>query len=348
MRPDQMRFAAVTFVVLAAGLVVIAAQASRPEAAMRSAATALVAALDDGQRAKIQVPFDSDERMNWNFVPMARKGLPLKEMTEPQRTAAFALLKTGLSASGYTKAEAIRSLENVLRAMSGSATRDPELYYFTLFGNPDGPSWGWRYEGHHLSQNWTIASGKAVATTPAFFGANPAEVQDGPMKGTRALAAEDDLARAFLASLTDAQRRDAVVAEKAPPDIVTSNARKAAILDNLGLSASTLSTKQQTMLMSLIEEHAASQPRALADERLAKVRAAGWANVRFAWMGSTVKGPGNGNYYRIQGPTFLIEYDNTQNQANHQHIVWRDFTGDFGADLLGQHYAHDSHHVRAK
>ena len=343
MRPDQIRLVVLTSVVLMAGLVVIAAQTTRPEAAMRTAAKALMAALTDEQRAKIRIAFDSEERMNWQFVPIARKGLPLKEMTEPQRKVAFELLKTGLSASGYTKAETIRNLENVLRAQSGSATRDPELYFFSIFGDPDGASWGWRYEGHHLSQNWTIAGGKASATTPAFFGANPAEVMDGPMKGTRALAAEDELARAFLAALTDEQRKTAVVSEKAPTDIVTGNSRRANALDAVGIVVGTLTSKQQEMLMRLIEEHAAAQPAALAEQRLAKVRADGWANVRFAWMGSTVKGPGNGNYYRIQGKSFLIEYDNTQNQANHQHIVWRDFAGDFGVDVLAEHYARVPH-----
>jgi hypothetical protein len=340
-----MRLVALTSVVLIGGLVVIAAQTSRPEAAMRTAAKALMAALTDEQRAKIQIPFDAEERMNWQFVPIARKGLPLKEMTEPQRKVAFDLLKTGLSASGYTKAETIRSLENVLRAQSGSATRDPELYFFSIFGDPDGASWGWRYEGHHLSQNWTIAGGKASATTPAFFGANPAEVKDGPMKGTRALGAEDDLARAFMAALTDEQRKTAIVSEKAPSDIVTGNSRKANVLDPVGIVAGTLTGQQQGLLMKLIEEHAAAQPAALAEQRLAKVRADGLANVRFAWMGSTVKGPGNGNYYRIQGKSFLIEYDNVQNQANHQHIVWRDFAGDFGVDVLADHYARVPHNA---
>jgi hypothetical protein len=343
MRPDLTRLAVLTSVVLAGGLVVIAAQANRPEAAMQTAAKALIAALNDEQKTALRMPFDAEERMNWQFVPIARKGLPLKQMNEQQRKVAFELLKTGLSASGYTKAETIRSLENVLRAQSGSATRDPELYFFSIFGDPDGASWGWRYEGHHLSQNWTITGGKASATTPAFFGANPAEVMDGPMKGTRALAAEDDLARAFLAALTDEQRKAVVVSEKAPTDIVTGNSRKTAALDPVGIVVSTLSSKQQEMLLRLIEEHAKSQPQALAEQRLAKVKAEGWSNVRFAWMGSTVKGPGNGNYYRIQGKTFLIEYDNTQNQANHQHIVWRDFAGDFGMDLLAEHYAQVPH-----
>jgi hypothetical protein len=333
-------------ILLVGSAAVMLAQPDRPEAAMLKAAKALIAALDETQAAKIRWPFDSDERFNWYFVPRERKGLPLKEMNEQQRAAAFALLRAGLGASGYTKAETIRSLENVLRAIEGRAIRDPELYYVTIFGEPsDTGSWGWRYEGHHISQHWTVVKGKAIATTPAFFGANPAEVRDGPMKGTRALAAEEDLARALLASLTDEQRRRAIVAEKAPNDILTSNSRKAAILENTGIPADALTGEQRAILIKLLEEYASTQPPALAEQRLSKVRAAGPASIRFAWMGSTTKAPGNGNYYRIQGPTFLIEYDNTQNEANHQHTVWRDFDGDFGVDLLADHYAHDPHHA---
>jgi hypothetical protein len=317
---------------------VVDAFQTRPDAAMAAAAKALVASLGDTPaRAKIMFAFDDEERFNWHFIPRARKGLPLKEMTEPQRAAAMALLKTGLSASGYSRAEAIRSLEDVLFAQSKSPTRDRENYFFTIFGTPGGDRWGWRYEGHHLAQNWTIVSGKAVATSPAFFGANPAEVMDGPQKGTRALKGEADLGWALLGVLTDEQRKMAVVSATAPPDIVTLNSRKAAIQDNSGVSFTGLNQKQQVMLMALIEEHANAQVPALAAARMAKVKA-NTASIRFAWMGATTLAPGAAHYYRIQGASFLIEYDNTQNRANHQHIVWRDFTGDFGDDLLAAHY----------
>jgi hypothetical protein len=217
------------------------------------------------------------------------------------------------------------------------------LYFFSIFGEPGSPAWGWRYEGHHISQNWTIVDGKAVATTPAFLGANPATVQDGPAKGTRALGEEEDLAWALLQSLTDAQRHQAVIAPLAPNDILTSNTRKASILENSGLAADTMTAVQQAALMRLIEEHASVQAPALAAGRLAKVRGDGFSSIRFAWMGSAVRGPGNGHYYRIQGKSFLIEYDNVQNRANHHHIVWRDFDGDFGLDLLAAHYAQYPH-----
>jgi hypothetical protein len=340
-----MRVVAAIVLVVVAGLAVIVAQQTRPEAAMRDAAQKLLAALDDGQRGKIQFAFDSEERFNWHFIPRERKGLSFKDMTEPQRQVALGLLKAGLSASGYTRSETIRSLENVLRAQSGSATRDPELYFFSIFGKPGDRSWGWRYEGHHQAQNWTFINGRA-ATTPAFLGANPANVQDGPMKGTRALPAEEDLAFALLSSLTDGQRKTAIIAEAAPNDILTSNTRKAAVLDPVGIAGSALNAKQQAILMRLIEEYATVQTPGLAEERMAKVKAGGLANVRFAWMGKTEQALGAGRYYRIQGPSFLIEYDNVQNNANHQHTVWRDFNGDFGVDVLAQHYATDPHHAR--
>jgi hypothetical protein len=170
-------------------------------------------------------------------------------------------------------------------------------------------------------------------------------VLDGPKKGTRVLAAEGDLAFELLASLSDEQRRQAIISDQAPNDILTSNTRKAAIQDNAGLAAGAMTDKQRAMLQRLTEEHASAQAPALAAERLARARAEDQADVRFAWMGATQPGPGNGHYYRIQGKTFLIEYDNVQNNANHQHIVWRDFNGDFGSDLLGDHLASDPEHA---
>jgi hypothetical protein len=336
--------ALLALIVVAAAVVFAFAEQIVPEQAMATAARAFLATLDEAQRAKAVFPFASEERFNWHFIPRERKGLPLKEMNERQRAAAVALLRTGLSEKGFTKAEAIRSLEHVLRAIEGSAMRDAELYFVTIFGDPASGTWAWRYEGHHLSQNWTIVNGKAVATTPAFMGANPAEVREGAaanVKAGMALEAEATLAWSLLRSLSAEQRASAVVSTTAPRDILTSNVRKAAMLDQNGLTASALTPPQQGTLMSLIEEHAATQAPALAALRLAKVRADGLANIRFAWLGATE--PGAGHYYRIQGPSFLIEYDNVQNRANHQHIVWRDFNGDFGPDLIAAHYAGVSH-----
>jgi hypothetical protein len=330
---------------LAGGLVVIArtATAPQPPPAMVTAARAFLDSLSPELKQKAQFALDADERMNWFYTPVARKGLPLREMNETQRAAAMNLLRAGLSEKGYSKAETIRALEDVLVELGGNPkVRDKGLYYFTIFGEP-GPksTWGWRYEGHHLSQNWTIVNGNAMATTPHFFGANPAEVRQGSRKGTRAIAVEEDLAFELLRSLDATQQKAAILDPKAPNDILTTNTREAAIQEDRGVPYAQMNAAQKALLMKLIEANTDAQPEAVARERLANLRAAGLDTIKFAWMGATEKG--QGHYYRVQGPTFLIEFDNTQNDANHIHLVWRDFKGDWGRDLLAEHYKTSQH-----
>jgi hypothetical protein len=324
------------------------AGAAQTATSMLDATRAFLATLDSAQKAKAVLPFNSEERFRWFYTPVSRKGLPLKEMNTSQQRAALLLLHAGLSEKGYTKAETIRKLEDVLREIEQGKgpTRDPDLYFFTFFGEPDAKSaWGWRYEGHHCSQNWTIVNGQSIGSSPQFFGANPAEVREGPMKGTRVLAAEEDLGRSLVKSLTPAQRTEAVINTAAPDDILTSNQRKAAIHEDKGVAYSKLSKDQQGMLMALIEEYLSAQPRAQAIQRLDKIKQAGFDQIKFAWMGGLEKG--ERHYYRVQGSTFLIEYDNTQNSANHIHCVWRDFNGDWGEDLLAEHYRNSPHHQHA-
>ena len=324
------------------------AGAAQTATSMLDATRAFLATLDSAQKAKAVLPFNSEERFRWFYTPVSRKGLPLKEMNTSQQRAALLLLHAGLSEKGYTKAETIRKLEDVLREIEQGKgpTRDPDLYFFTFFGEPDAKSaWGWRYEGHHRSQNWTIVNGQSIGSSPQFFGANPAEVREGPMKGTRVLAAEEDLGRSLVKSLTPAQRTEAVINTAAPDDILTSNQRKAAIHEDKGVAYSKLSKDQQGMLMALIEEYLSAQPRAQAIQRLDKIKQAGFDQIKFAWMGGLEKG--ERHYYRVQGSTFLIEYDNTQNSANHIHCVWRDFNGDWGEDLLAEHYRNSPHHQHA-
>jgi hypothetical protein len=313
-----------------------------PPPAMTAAARAFLDSLTPGQKSVAQFPFNSDERFVWFYTPVPRRGLTLKAMTEPQRKLAMALLRSGLSAKGFAKAETIRSLEDVLVELGGNPQqRDRELYYFSIFGDP-GPkaTWGWRYEGHHLSQNWTVINGTAMATTPQFFGANPAEVRQGSRNGVRALAAEEDLAFELLRSLDASQRQIAIVDPKSPNDILTTNTREAAVQQDRGLASSAMTAPQRATLLKLIEEHAGAQTDPIARDRLARATDS-LANVTFAWMGGTEKG--QGHYYRLQGPSFLIEFDNTQNNANHIHQVWRDFRGDWGRDLLAEHYKSAPH-----
>jgi hypothetical protein len=325
-----------------------AANAQAPAAEMAAAANAWLATLDASQRALAKQPFASEERFNWFFVPRQRVGLPLKKMTPDQQRGAQALLEAGLSEKGYSKAETVRMLEPVLAAIEKNPVRrDPELYYVTIFGDPSPTgTWGWRYEGHHISLHWTLVGGLSLATTPQFLGSNPAEVREGPQKGVRALAAEEDLGRALVGALTDAQRDQAVLSPRAPADILTSNTRKAAILDNRGLAYSAMTSEQRGLLLALIEEYARVQRPAVAAARVEKVRQAGLDRVTFAWMGGLRRG--DPHYYRVQGPTFLIEYDCIQDGANHIHSVWRDLEGDFGADLLVEHHRNSPHHGNAR
>jgi hypothetical protein len=335
----------------AAGVTVYAQQAA-PQTAMSAAAKSFLATLEPAQKQKATFDFKSDERTNWFFTPVPRKGLPLKEMTASQRTAALGLLRTGLSDGGFQTAATIRELEKVLKEveMGKGPVRDPEQYFFSIFGEPsDSGTWGWRYEGHHCAQNWTVVNGKAVASSPQFFGSNPAEVRvevpGAPPKGTRALAQEEDAARALLNSLTEEQKKQAVINATAPSDIITSNKRQAEIQADTGLAFSQLTEEQKQLFRRLLQVYTSKQPQALARQRMQKIRQAGMDNVKFAWMGSLEKN--QGHYYRVQGSTFLIEYDNTQNNANHIHAVWRDFKGDFGMDLLAMHYHAHPHKIAA-
>ena len=305
---------------------------------MAETAKRFLASLTSDQTGKAVIPFDSDERMNWHYIPKERKGLPLKDMTPPQKHLASALLTSGLSQQGYIKATTIMSLEDVLRILEkdNGVRRNPEGYFFSIFGEPsETGTWGYRVEGHHLSLNFTLKGGKVVGS-PNFLGANPAEVREGPRKGLRVLHAEEDLGRALLASLTPEQKKTAIVAKDAYKDIITEASRTASLKGQpSGLQASKLNANQRTLLQNILAEYANNLSQDMAQQRLDRIKKAG-TNLYFAWAGGENKG--DPHYYRVQGPDFLVEYDNTQNNANHIHSVWRDMTGDFGADLLGEHY----------
>ena len=335
-------------ILLAGAVPAHAAAAFAQENKMLTAASHFIGTLTEEQKAKALLPFASEERFNWYYIPKERAGLTFKAMTEPQREAALALLKTGLSVKGYQKAATIRQLENVLRELEAGKgpVRDPEMYYITVFGTPAAKGiWGWRYEGHHTSLHWTFIDGKVIASTPQFMGSNPAEVRTaGPMKGTRVLGTEEDLGRALLKSLNAEQRKEALLSDKAPADVLTNNQRQAAIQEDKGVAFHSLNSEQQGMLMAVIREVADAQSPDLAKARLSRLTKAGLESIKFAWMGGPERG--DPHYYRIQGKTFLIEYDNTQNEANHVHLVWRDFNGDFGRDLLEEHYKNSPHHAK--
>jgi len=319
-------------------LLAVAYERTTTESLMTASARAYLNALTAELRARAIFPMNADERMNWHFVPLERKGVALREMTSAQKHLAEALLSAGLSQQGIIKAHTIMSLDQILKEMEHGTgpERDPEKYYVSIFGEAaDHGTWGYRFEGHHISLNFTVVEGK-IASSPNFFGANPAEVRQGSRAGLRALAREEDLGREFVKSLDDAQRNTAIVDKTAPKDILTFDSRKAALNGQpSGLPFSRLNAKQKQILTDLVSEYANNLAPELASARMEQFRKSE-GNLFFAWAGGIERG--QPHYYRVQTRIFLIEYDDTQNDANHIHTVWRDFDGDFGLDLLAQHY----------
>ena len=317
-----------------------ALSAQRASAKMVSAANQFLGALTPEQRQQATFAVDNAERLRWNFIPdeaFPRNGLPIKAMTEPQRKLAHELMKTGLSDRGYLTYTQIMQLEDVLKVVEQPPrfARDKEAYRFSVFGTPaEKGAWGWRLEGHHISLHFTLANGIAVAT-PTFAGSNPAEVQDGPEKGKRVLAVLEDSGRALVMSLDAAQRTTATINATAPNEIVTTNQLDIKPLTPEGLKASAMNGAQRQAFEQLIAAYTGLMAPDVAADRLAKIKAAGIENAAFAWAGPVERG--QKHYYRVQGPTFLIEFDNTQNNGNHVHSIWRDFKDDFGRDLLREH-----------
>jgi hypothetical protein len=322
----------------ALGLLTAAYERTQTASLMVESAKAYLAALKPAQRAQTVIPLDSEERMNWHYTPVPRKGLALREMNPEQRHLAEALLSAGLSTQGVIKAHTIMSLDQVLKELEQDKgpERDPDKYYVSIFGEPtQHGNWGFRFEGHHVSLNYTIVDGN-IASSPSFFGANPAEVKTGPRAGLRTLMREEDLALDLVQSLTDEQRAVAVVDKTAPKDIITAESRKAALNGQPnGLPYSRMNPKQKELLGQLVSEYASNFPAPITDMRMDQFRKA-QANLYFAWAGGIKRG--DPQYYRVQTPAFLIEFDKTQDNGNHIHSVWRDFENDWGGDLLAAHY----------
>ena len=314
-----------------------------PATEIATAVQAWLDSLDDGQRAQATFPFGTSERFVWAYTPGPREGLALRDMRPDQRAAASAIVASAMSARTAGEIAAIIELETVLGQLeqadgrSGWLRRDPELYWFAVFGDPGSRSpWSWRVGGHHVAIHVTAADDEVVGMTPSFLGANPAVIPSGPRAGARTLPGEEELARALLAELTPTERDVAVVDESAPADILTGIGRLADLRSlPMGIRHADLGGPSQAALERLIRhyiERARPEVAASAWERIAGT---GLGDVTFAWAGSDA--PGHGHYYALRGPTFVIEYDNTQNAANHIHAVWRDLERDWGGDLLAEH-----------
>lgn len=307
---------------------------------MVSAAMKLLNSLSEEQKNTLTFEVNDTSREIWHYLPVAdfsRFGIPLNELSPEQDELVYNLLQKSLSVEGYDKARQIMDLENILKVMeNNSARRDPQQYHVAIYGHPSPTAtWSWSLSGHHLSLHFTMMDGK-IADTPTFLGSNPAEVRQGSKAGLRVLHAEEDIALALIQSLSPDQKKSAVFLEEAPYEIFTAAKSQVTALDDAGISFALLDNEQKKLLTELVEEYIALMPADLASKRRQMVDQGGWERIKFAWAGVTDRSAGH--YYRVQGPEFLIEFDNTQNNANHIHSVWRDFDGDFGRDMIREHY----------
>ena len=297
-------------------------------------------ALTSEQKELATIDFEDEGRTQWHFLPLAsydRSGISLAELDPHQDQKLFDLLKASLSAEGYDKTQDIIALEDVLKILEkDNATRDPEQYHIAIYGTPKAKgTWGYSFQGHHVVLHYTFVNGK-LSGAPTFLGANPAEVPSGEKKGLRVLREEEDLGLQLINNLSADQQKEALIAEVAPREIFTTNASEVKPMEEVGVLYADMSSDNKKTLDRLITEYVSVMPEDLARKRVEKLTAAGIDKIRFAWAGTFDRS--GGHYYRIQGPTFLIEFDNTQNNANHIHTVWRDFKGDFGRDLIREHY----------
>lgn len=335
-----------------AGVLLMSAQAGAGRAdnpaSAEFAARAFVASLPEDLRKSANFPLDSPEREAWYFVPRDRVGVSVLQLDDAQSESLGVLLASALSPEGLLTARGVIKQENILRrietdaGVANASRRDPGLYYTSIFGTPGSAApWAWRFEGHHLSVNVTQLPGQAPIVAPIFVGANPARVPSGAEAGFRLLGAEEDLGRELVTLLPESRRKVALIDATAFPDIVTGNAPKVGGLEIAGLAAADMNAAEQQQLRRLIELYLARLTPASARDALLRINRAGFAKVHFAWAGSLEVG--QKHYYRVHGPTLLIEYDNTQNDANHIHTVYRDLDRDFGGDVLRQHLAADAH-----
>jgi hypothetical protein len=306
-------------------------------------ANRFIATLNDVQKAETMFPFDVEERYNFHFVPMKRRGITFNEMNTQQSTLALDLLKSCLGEDSFKKTKEIMQLEVVLKELENRKPednyRDPGNYHFTIFGNPSSNSiWGWRFEGHHISFNFSFNKKMLVSGTPGFMGSNPAIVLNGPMAGKQVLKDESDKGFSLIQSLNEMQLKKAIIDTVAFKDILTFDKRKALLGEPEGIKYSELSKIQQSLMLQLIRVYLHRYRHDFAEKMMKDIQKEGLDNIWFAWAGYTRPEIGKGSYYRVQGPTLVIEYDNTQNNANHVHSVVRDLKNDFGGDLLLEHY----------
>jgi uncharacterized protein DUF3500 len=311
---------------------------ARAEATSRivSAAQAVLAALDAGGRAKVQFPFDSPQRAKWSNLPSPmyqRYGVRMGDLTAPQRDAIMKLLAAALSRDGYRKVLEIMRGDEVLRTQGsggrggrgGGPAFGLDNYYLAFVGTPSATTpWMLQFGGHHLAINLTLG-GSDATMTPSLPAAQPASYTfEG--RTVRPLGAENDKAFALVNAL-DANQRSQAVLNYRVADLVLGPGQDGRTIQPEGIRASALTASQQTMLWDLVREWAGIMNDAYGEPRMAELR----ANVNetyFAWSGPTTNG--SAAYFRVQGPTLVIEYA-PQNTVDHIHTIYRDPTNDYGA-----------------
>jgi len=310
-----------------------------------SAANDFIGSLDSDQKSKLLFDFKGEERKNWHYIPKERNGLSFELLNEDQRKKGDALLRACLSEQGMSKTKEIMSLELVLREIENQPANDrrrnPENYYFSIFGTPSASApWGWRFEGHHLSLNFSSITGKIDGVTPAFMGSNPAIARTGTFKGKEVLKQEQALGKQLFNALSSAQQKAATL-DLEWGDILTKADKRVELTKLEGVKVSEFSKNQRKIFDNLLEVYLGNLQKSVGlDHRQRIDDNGGIGSMYFAWAGSTTEGK---HYYRIHGTTLLIEYDNSQNDANHVHCVLRDIQNDFGEDLLKRHYETSDH-----
>lgn len=301
---------------------------------MVAAASAFLAAITPEQARQAKFSYDDPERLNWHFIPRERKGLPLRALEGAPLQAALKLIHSGLSEAGYDQTLNVMSLEEVLYLIEPGdrserrERRNPTKYYISIFGQPsDVGLWGWRVEGHHLCLNFSVKDGVVIASTPEFFGANPGTIDAGKNRQIRVLGPEEDIARQILKLCNPEQQKLCWISKEAPGEVPGPNVPQAVVSDPVGLSFSQMSDDQKKLLHELLGEYLKNLPADVEAERRSALNVAGLDKIKFAWYGQPdLSQP---HHYRVQGPTFVIEYNNTQNNANHVHSMWRNLQGDF-------------------
>ncbi len=309
-------------------------------------ALACINSLDSAQKVKSVFAFDEMSRYDWHYLPatmVARQGVCIRDLNIAQKKNIYALLKNFLSDKGYTRTQDIINNEFYLKELEPNNTnRIPENYYVAFYGNPGMDKvWAWKFSGHHVALNFTIVNNQ-LAFAPFFFGIYPAEIKSGQNKGRQIIKDEEDIGFELINMLTSEQKLKAIFQLKAFTDIVTTNSAQVGPLKSVGILTKDLTHQQKVIFNKLIVAYLSSMPSVIAEIRMKRIVSEDLNEIKFGWAGGLISG--EPHYYRIQGKTFLIEFDNTQHKANHIHSVWRDFNGDFGIDLLKEHYQNSKHH----